>query len=247
MHVRAVQLADENSLQRIVESFKAQQRGILSIQPYHRIVKGYENLSVIFNVIVLTGMNVFTLWRDRFQTAGSFGPCIVCDKESYIATGGHAAAAHSIMDDFALSDVFVAQQLAVTNYTGRGVINMRMYEEGIGQLVEGWTKNLATASQSTHAFVMTMIQLWIFGVLVTTSSVVIAAWTSPTLLLISIMLYVGYGIHVYILARRAGSFHPHLIVTYPLFVLFFIAIFMYSLYRTHIVRSVMWRGRKMDV
>lgn len=242
-----VQLSNRDSLQRIVEAFNKQQRGILSVQPYHRIIKGYENLSVVFNIIVLTGMNVFTFWGDRFKTAGSFGPCIMCDHDSYKQTGGHAAAAHSIMDDFALSDVFVAKQLRVTNYTGRDVINMRMYEEGLQQLVEGWTKNLATASQSTHAAVMTMIQLWIFGVLVTAISVVLAALTSTVALIISSVLYIAYGIHLYILARRAGTFHPLIIGMYPLFVLFFIGIFMYSLYRTHIVRSVTWRGRNMNV
>lgn len=244
-----VQLVNENSLAMMASSFHVQQgRGILSMQPYHRIVKPYENLSVIFNIIVLTGMNVFTVWRERFQTAGSFGPCILCDRQSYEQTGGHEAAEESIMDDFALSDVFVAQNLPVTNYGGRHIIEMRMYEEGIGQLVEGWTKNLATASQSTHRFVMTLIQLWIFGVIMVTLSPIVALCTSSTIaLMISVSMYIVYGIHVYILARRAGCFHWSIVIVYPLYVLFFTAIFMYSLYRTHILRSVMWRGRKINV
>lgn len=244
-----VQLVNENSLAMMASSFYVQQgRGILSMQPYHRIVKPYENLSVIFNIIVLTGMNVFTVWRERFQTAGSFGPCILCDRQSYEQTGGHEAAEESIMDDFALSDVFVAQNLPVTNYGGRHIIEMRMYEEGIGQLVEGWTKNLATASQSTHRFVMTLIQLWIFGVIMVTLSPIVAFCTSSTIaLMISVSMYIVYGIHVYILARRAGCFHWSIVIVYPLYVLFFTAIFMYSLYRTHILRSVMWRGRKINV
>lgn len=244
-----VQLADATSLQRIVTSFWHQQsKGILSVQPYHCIEKPYEQFSVVFNIIVLTGMNVFTFWREKFQTAGSFGPCILCDKHSYAATGGHAAAEESIMDDFALSDVFKAKRLPITNYAGKGVLNMRMYEEGFRQLIEGWTKNLATASQSTHPFVMALIQSWIFGVIMTSIVPFIAFYIKqPLLIIVSVVFYVLYGIHVFVLTRRAGNFSPTIIVLYPLFVLFFTVIFLYSLYRTHVKRSVMWRGRKINV
>lgn len=244
-----VQLVNEDSLERIMASFHAQQgKGILSIQPYHRIIKPYENLSVIFNIIVMTGMNVFTFWKEKFSTAGSFGPCIVCDKESYIETGGHEAAEESIMDDFALSDLFLENGLPVTNYGGKGIINMRMYEEGVQQLFEGWTKNLATASQSTHPLVMTFIQVWIFGVILTVATPFIAAFTDSFIAYaVSIFVYLGYGVHVYVLARRVGNFHVILLFTYPIFVLFFTAVFIYSLFRTHVLHSVMWKGRKIKV
>lgn len=244
-----VQLVDEKSLVNILSSFKKQEgKGILSIQPYHRIVKPYENLSVIFNIIVLTGINVFTIWKDRFKTAGSFGPCILCDKESYLLTGGHEAAEESIMDDFALSDVFLAKDLAVTNYIGRGIINMRMYEEGRKQLIEGWTKNLATASQSTHKFVMCLIQLWIFGIIMTAVAPIFTlVIESYTAFMWSIIIYLLYGSHVYLLARRAGNFQVIVLFAYPFFILFFTAIFLYSLFCTHVLHSVKWKGRKIKV
>lgn len=244
-----VELTDPNSLVKILASFAQQNgKGILSIQPYHEVVKHYENLSVIFNIIVLTGMNVFTYWKEKFKTAGSFGPCIVCDKESYHLTGGHEKSEESIMDDFALSDVFFAKNLPVTNYVGKGIINIRMYEEGYQQLSEGWTKNLATASQSTHPFVMTLIQLWIFGVIMAVAAPILALIVgSPLATFVSILFYLVYGTHTYLLARRAGNFKATVLLFYPLYILFFTAIFLYSLYRTHIVGSVMWRGRKIDL
>ncbi|MDR4890453.1 glycosyltransferase family 2 protein [Fredinandcohnia sp. QZ13] len=244
-----VQLADQDSLSMILSTFNKQDgKGILSIQPYHRIIKPYENLSVIFNIIVLTGMNVFTIWKEKFKTAGSFGPCILCDKESYLATGGHEAAEESIMDDFALSDVFLEKDLAVTNYVGRGIINIRMYGEGWEQLIEGWTKNLAIASQSTHRVVMLLIQLWIFGVIMAVGALIVAFLTESYLAIgCSVICYLIYGAHVYFLARRAGNFRISVLFFYPLFVLFFTAIFLYSLYRTHVLHSVMWKGRKIKV
>lgn len=243
-----VQLAQEDSLLTILTSFHRQAgKGILSIQPYHSITERYENLSVIFNIIVITGMNVFTVWKDKFVTAGSFGPCILCDRASYERTGGHEAAAHSIMDDFALSDVFFAKKLAVTNYLGKGLIQMRMYEEGTKQLMEGWTKNLATASQSTHPFVMLLIRVWIFGIIMGTLAPIVALAESSAAVGVSIALYILYGVHVYSLARRAGDFDFVVLVAYPLYVLFFIVIFGYSLFRTHVLHSVTWKGRKIKV
>lgn len=244
-----VQLANENSLINILASFSKQEgKGILSIQPYHRIVKPYENLSVIFNIVVLTGINVFTVWKETFKTAGSFGPCILCDKESYLLTGGHEAAKESIMDDFALSNVFLEKDLTVTNYIGRGIINMRMYEEGRKQLIEGWTKNLATASQSTHKFVMCLIQLWIFGIIMVTVAPLFAILSESYVAFVgSIMTYLLYGSHVYLLARRAGNFQVIVLFAYPFFILFFTAIFLYSLFCTHVLHSVEWRGRKIKV
>ncbi len=244
-----VQFANAGSLLKILTSFSKQQgKGILSIQPYHRIVRPYENLSVIFNIIVLTGINVFTIWKEKFQTAGSFGPCILCDKDSYIATGGHEAAEESIMEDFALSDIFLAKDLAVTNYLGRGIVNMRMYGEGTKQLVEGWTKNLATASQSTHRFVMFLIQLWVFGAIMVAVAPILAYLIESSMAFVwSMIIYLLYGAHVYLLARRAGNFQLVVLLIFPLFILFFTSIFLYSLFRTHVLHSVTWKGRKIKV
>lgn len=125
---------------------------------------------------------------------------------------------------------------------------MRMYGEGTKQLVEGWTKNLATASQSTHRFVMFLIQLWVMGgILVAVAPILAYLMESSIALVGSIVIYLFYGAHVYLLARRAGNFQLVVFFLYPFFILFFTAIFLYSLYRTHILHSVMWKGRKIKV
>ena len=244
-----VQFVTEDSLEKILSSYQKQNsKGILSIQPYHKIEKKYENLSVIFNIIVLTGVNVFTIWKEKFKTAGSFGPCILCNKDDYDLSGGHESAKDSIMDDFALSEVFLAKHLPISNYGGKGILSMRMYTEGMQHLMEGWTKNLASASQSTHRFVMLLIHLWIFGAFTATASLMISLMDgNAARIIISILLYFLYGLHVLILGRKAGNFSPLILLFYPFLMLFFTVIFIYSLYRTHIVHSVMWKGRKIKV
>lgn len=244
-----VKFEKSNSLEKLLSSYQKQKsKGILSIQPYHKVEKRYENLSAVFNIIVLTGVNVFTYWKSKFKTAGSFGPCILCDKESYLQTGGHAWAEESIMDDFALSKLFLNENLPVTNYGGRGIISLRMYSGGVRELIEGWTKNLAIASRSTHPFVMTLINLWIFGALLATSLPLVALLTGNVLFItLSLVGYMFYGIQTAVHAKRAGNFKKRIFLFYPVLFLFFIGVFIYSLYRTHILRSVMWKGRKIKV
>lgn len=95
---------------------------------------------------------------------------------------------------------------------------------------------------------MLLVQLWIFGVLLAATAPFLAFLTgSNAALVCSVLLYFVYGAHVLLLARRVGSFSVLVLFLYPLFVLFFVGIFLYSLYRTHVLHSVMWRGRKIKV
>lgn len=244
-----VQFTDKNSLEKLLSAFTEQRsKGILSVQPYHTMKKTYEYLSAVFNIVVLTGVNVFTVWKDKFETAGSFGPCILCDKEGYQLSGGHEAVKDSIMDDFALSELFIENKLPVRNFGGKGIINLRMYGEGFGYLVEGWTKNLGTASQSTHGFIMLLINLWICGSFVALGLPFLALVNGISMFLfIGIIVYLLYAVHVALLASRAGDFPKWIFVFFPILFLFFTLIFIYSLYRTRIVKSVMWKGRKIKV
>ena len=89
----------------------------------------------------------------------------------------------------------------------RFILKMRMHEEGPKQLVEGWTKNLATASQSTHLFVMLCIQLWIMGSFMALAALIGSFIVQqPIVIVSSVILYVVYGLRVlYDIATVQGS------------------------------------------
>lgn len=244
-----VQFFSEDSLKKLLSAYANQQgEGILSVQPYHKINHLYESLSVIFNIIVAVGINRFTLWGNRLQTAGAFGPCIMCAKKDYEMNGGHMKIQNEIMDDFALSELFMENGMRVTNYLGKGTINLRMYPEGMHQLVEGWTKNLATASQSTHKAVMGFVNLWILGAFIPLCMTLYGfIGNYKQLVVLGVLFYVVYGLQVMIFAKRVGNFNYLVLVFYPLFFIFFTLIFLYSLYRTKFLKYVWWKGRKIQV
>ncbi|WP_430786565.1 glycosyltransferase [Virgibacillus flavescens] len=242
-------LHDPFSLKRLARAYRSGgSRGILSLQPYHTIKNPYENLSVIFNIIVIVGMNVFTIWERKLKGAGSFGPCILSNRQDYFASGGHASVRHAVMDDLALGEAFTDKGLPVHCVSGRGLINFQMYPEGFGQLVEGWTKNFGTASQSTHPIVVVMISFWISGGFLTVPFLFGAVWSQSIGWIIAAMIaYLAYMIQFFWLARRTGDFRYWTLVLYPLQFVFFTSIFLWSLYVTKVRHTVSWRGRKMKV
>ncbi len=227
---------------------KMQGSGILSLQPYHRTKKIYESFSAIFNIIVIAGMNSFTPWGERFTSAGSFGPCIMMNRQEYFQTGGHKTVSSAVMDDLALGVLFQKHGLATIGYSGRGLISFRMYPEGFRSLFEGWTKSFGTASSSTHPFVFAMIIAWISGGFSTVALLVRAIIDgSPLWLTAAIVSVLVYMLQLIFQARRIGNFKIYMLVLYPLQHLFFTVLFLWSLFMTKVLHTVNWRGRKIKV
>lgn len=113
-------LEKPDSLRRLMSVYgRMNGSGILSLQPYHQTVKIYESFSAIFNIIVIAGMNSFTPWGDKFKSAGSFGPCIMLNKEEYFRTGGHSAISGAVMDDLALGVLYQKNALKTVGMSGR--------------------------------------------------------------------------------------------------------------------------------
>lgn len=223
-------------------------RGLLSVQPYHLVDRLYENLSVVFNIIVMAGMNVFTPLGERLTGAGAFGPCILCNGEDYQLSGGHEAIKEALMDDLAIGKAFQKQNLPVYCYSGRNEIQFKMYPEGLRQLVEGWTKSFAIGSADTHPLVLGAVILWVSGGFTTVGLI---GYSLSCRLLWVTLLGIGsavvYAIQFYRLARKAGNFPWWVSLCYPIFEVFFILLFLWSLFRVKVLRTVNWRGRIVKV
>lgn len=222
--------------------------GILSLQPDHRPERWYEQIASIFPVVVMAGMNVFTVKGDSLKSAGSFGPCMLCTKAEYMEVGGHAAVKGAVMDDLALGNEFQDKGLPVTCMSGRGVAWLRMYPEGFGQLIQGYSKSMASGSVSTLPSVMLLINLWVVGGILSSLLFLFPVITKSWLqLVIAVMLYVAYMWGVARSVRKTGVFANWTIPMFPLLFIFFILVFMYSMYLSKRRKRVTWRGRDIDV
>jgi 4,4'-diaponeurosporenoate glycosyltransferase len=223
-------------------------RGIVALQPFHTVERLYEHLSVVFNIIVVVGMNLFTIWGSRFKTAGSFGPCILCNRDDYFTSGGHLGIEGAIMDDLALGEAFLEKDLPVRCLGGKGIISLRMYPEGLGSLIEGWCKSFAVGSKSTHPAVMLMVIFWIAGSFITAGALLtsIIEWDIGALFFSGVM-YILYMLQTAWFARRVGNFRWAVFPFYPLLFVFFAGVYLYSFIRVNVFHSVNWKGRKIKV
>lgn len=222
--------------------------GILSLQPDHKAERWYEQLASIFPVVVMMGMNVFTVVGDAVKSAGSFGPCVLCRKDEYGAVGGHASVRGAVMDDLALGKKFQEKQLPVRCYSGRGIAWLRMYPGGFRQLIQGYSKSMASGSVATHPLVMLLINAWIVGGVLSPLLLLFAAFSGKVgFLLVAGTLVICYMASVARAIRKAGNFSFWTVPLYPVLFLFFIGVFMYSLYLAKWRKRVRWSGRDIQV
>lgn len=242
-------LVNPYSLRRLLITFETLGGlGSLSVQPYHTVVRFYENLSAVFNIIVMAGMNVFTPWGGMIPSAGLFGPCMLCRRDDYFRVGGHEAIRGDLMEDLSLGQAFRKYGLPVHCWGGRGVISFRMYPDGLAQLIEGWTKNFGTAASSTHPLIFAMIIVWISGGFSALALLLSGIRDSSQLWITAgILAYMVYALQLLWLARKVGNFHSLIFIAFPVLLAFFTLMFVKSFYQTKVLHTVSWRGRQVKV
>lgn len=237
-----------DSLSNYIASFESMgSRGILSLQPEHCAEKWYEQLAFLFPLIVMAGMNVFTVAGTRLKAGGSFGPCLLCDKMQYEEIGGHAVVRGAVMDDLALGKAFQQHDLPVRCYGGKGIAWLRMYPGGLSDMVQGYSKSMASGSAATHPLVMVLIYAWMAGASVAASMLLASGFSSTGWLGVSIGLYILYAVELAVASKRVGRFVWWIFPLYPLLLVVFISIFTYSLYLSKRKGSVQWKGRNINV
>ena len=233
----------EDGLERLFVAFEERLgQGLLSVQPYHQTKRLYEQLSAVFNVVLPVGLNRFSIVGEKLSAGGAFGPCILCSKTAYLQANGHQDMPQGILDDLALARRFKKKRLPIALYGGKDLLAFRMYPAGVRPLVQGWTKDFATASQSTHPLIMAGVILWISG-----GIGVLAAPFLMEPLWLGLLFYAAYFGQTLCFARRVGNFNRVLLLFFPCYFLFFLGLFGWSWIQTHLLKSVTWKGRKINL
>lgn len=238
-----------NGIEKIVSAYQKQgSKGMLSVQPYHATLKDYETFSLIFNILVIVGMNVFSIIGNKINKPAGFGPFLACSKNDYFQVGGHKTVKGSLIEGIALAENFQKNYLPRRLYSGKGAVHFRMYPSGVKQLVEGWTKNFATGAKNTRPLVMSWIVCWIAGGFLVPIFLLIALFQQNTIwIFIGSICYLMYFLQLYVFSKRIGNFSVWLIFIYPVLFLFFVGVFVRSWLATHVFKSVRWKGEKIDL
>ncbi len=220
--------------------------GLITVQPYHRTRKLYEGLSAVFNLVQLMGVGAFTVLGRRVRPAGGFGPCVICTREDYTANGGHRAVRGQVLEHYVLARRFMANGMNVTCLGGRGTVSFRMYPDGLGDLAEGWTKAFATGAGMTPASLLTLTVTWLTGALLTGVLIVTTPLRRNTRVLRRLMAaYVAFVGQIWWMLRRVGRFPVLVPFAFPVYISFFLLIFVRSCRDAIVRRRVTWKGRTM--
>ena len=222
--------------------------GVLSIQPYHKMRKLYEQLSAFFNLVLMAAMGSFTIFGRMIKPIGLFGPVIALDKKLYFESGGFEKVKGEILEDLAFGTEFKKQGVNLYCYGGRRTVSFRMYPGGINQLITGWSKGFAMGAAKTSIPVLIMIIAWITGAIGTTRHLIQAAViTDISLLTLWGLLYIAYAIQIYWMLYRIGNFKVYTALLFPIPLLFFLIVFVYSFLIIFIRKNVSWKGRTIEV
>ena len=226
-----------------VEAYLETHGGLVSAQPYHRMERLYERLSMVFNLIVVASLGDFKACSK--ESRGAFGPCMACYRSDYLKVGGHETIRGSVLDDLELGKAFNRNGLPVNNTFGGKLIKFRMYPGGVKSILEGWGKNFAKGAGSTPPLTLILMILWITGGF--SVGLRLPFIVQHPEFLFGIVLYFAYAFQIYFYSRKIGSFSPIHALIFPVYFLFFFYTFFYSIVRTVFFKSVSWKGRDIDV
>lgn len=225
-----------------------QNKGVISVQPYHTMKRPYERFSLYFNLIAMMSMRSFSPLGERIRPLGLFGPCILCSKEDYLRIDGHRSIRDSILDDVALGKRFREKEVGIHLFGGARSVRFRMYPNGMKSLVEGWSKNFASGAQSADLLTLFTIIVWVTGGIHAMAGLIRGfSAGDPVGFLLPLGVYILYALQIYWMAARIGNFGLWTALAFPVYISFFVLIFFRSLYLKFLKKSVRWKERDIRV
>jgi 4,4'-diaponeurosporenoate glycosyltransferase len=227
-----------------LERQRARSGGLVSVQPYHRMLRPYERLSAFFNLIAVMGTGIASV-RPGARTVGAFGPCLAVDRATYERAGGHAAGRGEVLDDVSLAARVRATGAPVESFAGRGTIEFRMYPGGLRSLFEGWSKNFAAGAAQTPLVRLLLIVGWFGACLATGFSggrVLVDLVSGSQVSGTDAVVYLAFATQLWWMWRALGNFTVVSALLYPVLALAFLVVFVGAVVLAA-RGSVRWKGR----
>jgi 4,4'-diaponeurosporenoate glycosyltransferase len=106
-----------------------------------------------------------------------------------------------------------------------------MYPAGLRELIQGWTRSIATGARFTPWWLSLAVALWVWSLA--------GGWLAEP------FVYPLSAVQFWVLGRRSGSMHPLTAALYPLAVAVFVVIFVRSLVAVVLRRQVRWKERSV--
>ena len=220
----------------------------LSVQPYHRTERPWERLSLLFNILVFIGSARRSRGlRFSMEESCCFGPCILCERSAYDRLGGHGAVSTSVLDDVQLGSEFRETGGRVRSFSGRGIVEFRMYPSGVRALLDGFTKNVLLGARRANIVFRVFAVLWFTGLLAVPPFIGYAAVLGrlPEFVVATVF-YTFFVIQIAAAGERLGNFGPLPALFFPIHLSVFLLVLLRAAALAVVGRNVQWKGRRLD-
>ena len=171
--------------------------------------------------------------------AAANGQFLLVERAAYFAVGGHKAVGRSVLEDVDLAYNIKRSRRGIRFRYAPDALSTRMYR-GFGDMVEGWTKNLALLFP--HALTLAAWRLLDIVLLL----LPLALWADPFLILWQkaaiVLIWVRTLWRFYSRVSRS-NFGALDVAISPLALPLFLYLLLKSWYLHHVTRRVTWKGR----
>lgn len=216
----------------------------VSVHPYHRTEKLYEQFSMIFNLIQIAANGTAL---PRPLNIGLYGPVILIARPDYEKAGGHESVRNSVVEDMALGAQLRKTGVPFRLFVGNPAVSFRMYGNGLRALLQGWTKNIASGAARTPIPLFAMVFLWIASLLsVPIQMVKFSVSENLPWFIVYSGIYLVWALVLVLLSRRIGRFKRWMILLYPVLMLVMSGVFVVSAIKKIFGLKVRWKGRDIE-
>jgi len=216
----------------------------ISVQPYHKTEKLYEQFSIFFNLIQIAANGTAL---PKPINIGLYGPVILISGQDYVKSGGHESVRKSVVEDMALGAQLRKTGVPYRLFIGNPSVSFRMYAGGFHALLQGWTKNIASGAARTPPVLFAMVFLWITSLLSVPIQMIKTLMSANWSWLITYsILYLAWVIVVILLAKHFGRFKLWTLIFYPVLMIVMSGIFVLSAIKKIFGLKVKWKGREIE-
>ena len=219
-----------------------------SVCPHHVIKHPYEQLSAYFNVLMLAGVNAFGIGKSATDNAALFGQCLLISQKHYQQVNGHETVKDKALENFHLARQFKQLGIPCSCYLGKGLIHMRMFPNGIGELWSSWKKGFTSGAAHTAPRALMLSSLWISGMMLTIVCLILSftSYVSNLFILITALAYLIYACQSLRVFKLAGTFSAWNALFFPLSLLFYQTLFFSALIDKKRGKTTNWKGRAVQ-
>ena len=116
------------------------------------------------------------------------------------------------------------------------------------ELLLGFIKNYASGASKTPFILFVLTFIWVQSMsvypLIIIKSIINSSYIE---LIFAVFMYIITCIHLIFIGKRIGSFKKRYILVYPMLLIVFHAVFIYSFFLKILGKKVNWKGRQISL